>query len=186
MKTQKLPPGLVDENIEFFVDGYNRLLALYLGKTVKFEEVPKHIIHKLTEEMYRNEDVMAEFRAIGVDVLTDQLYTYTKCFYGGFNYTPDMTPEGTMHPDNYSCGNDCRCCLSSIKKGELQVKNGSLSRREIEVTRLLTHSFLGKQIAGELSISENTVNKHKQNIFRKTGMRSNVELAVWATNENLV
>jgi len=40
-----------------------------------------------------------------------------------------------------------------------------------------------KDIASQLSISENTVKRHLQSIFNKTGARDRLELAVMALTE---
>ena len=40
-----------------------------------------------------------------------------------------------------------------------------------------------RDIAGELNISENTVKRHLQSIFSKTGSRDRLELAVLALGE---
>ena len=42
-----------------------------------------------------------------------------------------------------------------------------LSQREIEVLKLIADGLLSKEIAERLSISINTVNRHRQNIFEK-------------------
>lgn len=45
-----------------------------------------------------------------------------------------------------------------------------LSKRELEIARLLNNSQTSEQIADQLSISVHTVNKHRQNMIRKIGM----------------
>lgn len=186
MEKQKLPAGLVDDNLEFFTDDHGFLKALYKGHVIPFNEVPRKLRIYLEDEMAANEDVMRTFESAGIDLLDDQLYVYAKCVYGGFNNEPDFTPKGLGEHDNFGCSAQCQCVLRGIFKESLPVTHGSLTERELEVTKLLTHSYLTKQIADTMRISPATVDKHKRNIFRKTGLRSNVEIAVWATNKNLV
>lgn len=186
MNTPNLPPGLVDNNLEFFTDPDGFLKALYKGAVISFNEIPKNVKNFLEDELARNEDALNMLIDAGINLLEDQLYVYTKCFYGGFNNEPDFTPQGVSKPDNFNCHDGCQCVLKPLVTHAMPVKNGSLTARELEVTKLLTHSYLTKQIASQLHISSATVDKHKRNIFRKTGLRSNVEIAVWATNNNLV
>lgn len=60
-----------------------------------------------------------------------------------------------------------------------------LSPREIEVLRLIASGRSNKQIAGDLHISENTVARHVQNIFAKTGVGSRAGAASFAMKKGL-
>ena len=51
-----------------------------------------------------------------------------------------------------------------------------LSEREREILTLVYRGRLNKEIAGELHISLDTVKKHLYNIFKKTGVRSRLQL----------
>ena len=57
-----------------------------------------------------------------------------------------------------------------------------LSGREREVLLLLNRGLSNPQIAAELSISENTVKRHVNNIFRKTETQSRHEIIVKVSN----
>lgn len=58
-----------------------------------------------------------------------------------------------------------------------------LSERERQISFLVARGYKNKDIANELTISENTVKRHLQSIFSKTGARDRLELAVLALNE---
>jgi DNA-binding NarL/FixJ family response regulator len=58
-----------------------------------------------------------------------------------------------------------------------------LSERERQIAVLVSRGMKNKDIAQELSISENTVKRHLQSIFGKTGARDRLELAVLALTE---
>jgi DNA-binding NarL/FixJ family response regulator len=60
---------------------------------------------------------------------------------------------------------------------------GRLSEREREVSYMVARGMKNRDIAGELHISENTVKRHLQSIFSKTGLRDRLELAVLALGE---
>jgi DNA-binding NarL/FixJ family response regulator len=56
--------------------------------------------------------------------------------------------------------------------------NGAgLSRRELEVVRLLSNGATNREIAEELVVSRRTVDMHVRNILRKLDCRSRVEAA---------
>ncbi len=58
-----------------------------------------------------------------------------------------------------------------------------LSERERQIAALVARGLKNKDIAAELKISENTVKRHLQSIFSKTGARDRLELAVMALTE---
>jgi len=59
-----------------------------------------------------------------------------------------------------------------------------LSEREKQIAFLVARGMKNKDIAGQLTISENTVKRHLQSIFSKTGAKDRLELAVIALTEN--
>ncbi len=58
-----------------------------------------------------------------------------------------------------------------------------LSDRERQIAYLVARGLKNRDIAKELTISENTVKRHLQSIFSKTGARDRLELAVLALTE---
>jgi len=61
-----------------------------------------------------------------------------------------------------------------------------LSPREEEVTKLVAESHSTEQIAQLLSISPKTVERHRENILAKLGMRDRIQLTRWAIRHGLV
>ncbi len=51
-----------------------------------------------------------------------------------------------------------------------------LTHREQEILNLIATGSSTKQIAGKLSISENTVANHRKNMLRKRGVKNTAEL----------
>jgi len=60
-----------------------------------------------------------------------------------------------------------------------------LSVREAEVLRLVATGKSNQQIADELVISLNTVNRHVSNIYAKTGSANRAQAAVYARDHGL-
>jgi len=63
--------------------------------------------------------------------------------------------------------------------------DSGLSRREVEVLRLIAAGKSNPQIADELVISINTVQRHVSNIFAKIGAANRTEAAGYATRNGL-
>jgi DNA-binding NarL/FixJ family response regulator len=61
-----------------------------------------------------------------------------------------------------------------------------LTPREIEVVKLIAEAQTSKEIAAALSISVKTVDRHRQNILDKLGMRDRVELTRYAIRRGLI
>jgi DNA-binding NarL/FixJ family response regulator len=61
-----------------------------------------------------------------------------------------------------------------------------LSPRELEVVKLIAEAYTSDMIAQELSISRRTVDRHRENILAKLGMRDRVELTRYAIRRGLV
>jgi DNA-binding NarL/FixJ family response regulator len=62
----------------------------------------------------------------------------------------------------------------------------TLSDREEEVTKLVAESHTSEEIGRLLNISPRTVDRHRENILAKLGMRDRVELTRWAIRHGLV
>ena len=62
----------------------------------------------------------------------------------------------------------------------------SLTRRELDVLRLLAKGNTNRQIAGVLDLSMRTVENHRANLMGKLGLVSRVELVSYAEEHNLL
>jgi DNA-binding NarL/FixJ family response regulator len=61
-----------------------------------------------------------------------------------------------------------------------------LTRRELQVLKLIAEAYTSKEIAQELVISVKTVERHRQNILDKLGMSDRVELTRYAVRRGLI
>lgn len=76
----------------------------------------------------------------------------------------------------------------SERLAKLETKNvhpDGLTKREIDILRLLTTGQTNQEIAAELSISEKTVANHVTNIFSKTRTSNRTEAAQYATKNGI-
>ncbi|MDQ3108665.1 MAG: response regulator transcription factor [Bacteroidota bacterium] len=61
-----------------------------------------------------------------------------------------------------------------------------LSKREIQIVRLIAKGLSNKEIATTLFISTRTVDAHRYNIMQKTHVRNTAELVMYAVNYKLI
>ena len=75
--------------------------------------------------------------------------------------------------------------LERAARGE-EAPTDPLTPRELEVTKLIAEGLTSDEIADVLVIAKNTVNRHRDNILEKLGMRNRVELTRYAIKRGLV
>jgi two-component system, NarL family, nitrate/nitrite response regulator NarL len=76
--------------------------------------------------------------------------------------------------------------ILSKSTSDEEKQNETLSKRELEILKLIAQSFTGIQIAEKLHISYNTVETHRKNIFRKLGVNTSHALIKYVFENNLV
>lgn len=69
---------------------------------------------------------------------------------------------------------------------EIKTSQTDLSKREIEVLKLIVKGCINKEIADTLNISINTVLSHRKNITTKLGIKSVSGLSVYAMMNGLI
>ncbi len=100
-------------------------------------------------------------------VLKKAIYTV----YQGDSYIePSLTPE----------------MRERLKRLNNASSNEILTKREIDVLKLIAEGLFNKEIAYRLSISEKTVKNHVSNIFKKIGVSDRTQAAVYAIKNNFV
>ena len=73
-----------------------------------------------------------------------------------------------------------------IDRNKDNMKLEVLTRRELEVLKLLSIGMYNKEIAENLGISERTVKNHVSNIFKKIEVTDRTQAAVFAIRNNLI
>src|SRR5262245_27007154 len=77
-------------------------------------------------------------------------------------------------------------CRDAFTNGRTTKKPGELTTREAEVLQLIAEGFSNKQIAGELTISIKTVEKHRQQVMNKLGIHDVAGLTRYAISKGMV
>lgn len=78
---------------------------------------------------------------------------------------------------------DAQLAQAENLKGE---RNAGLTRREVEILRLICDGKSNKEIAVQLELSANTVAVHRANIMDALGIHKTAELVVYAIRHGLV
>lgn len=73
-----------------------------------------------------------------------------------------------------------------MKRMKSSSSSESLTKREVDVLKLIAEGLFNKEIAYRLNISEKTVKNHVSNIFKKIGVSDRTQAAVYAIKNNFV
>ncbi len=79
-----------------------------------------------------------------------------------------------------------RALMRSYLADPTSARDQPLTAREQEVVKLVAEAHSTAEIAGLLTISPKTVERHRENVLAKLGMRDRVELTRWAIRHGLV
>ncbi len=75
--------------------------------------------------------------------------------------------------------------LAASTRSDAPRNDFGLTPRELEIVALVTEGCGNREIAGRLTISEETVKRHLTHIFDKVGMSTRLELALFALDHSL-
>lgn len=68
---------------------------------------------------------------------------------------------------------------------KIEIKN-LISKRELKVLELVAKGFTSEKIGESLAIAKTTVQTHRRNMLRKTGVGNTQELVGWGYRERLL
>jgi two-component system response regulator DegU len=134
-----------------------------------------------------------ETRVLGLSSYDDNEFISQLLYFGASGYLlKDEVPEqiieavqGVARGETGWVSRKVAAKLGQILRKD-QESDKKLTAREMDVLRLIVEARTNGEIGVALGISEKTVEKHLDTIFRKLGVSSRVEAAVLAVREKLV
>jgi two-component system, NarL family, nitrate/nitrite response regulator NarL len=132
-------------------------------------------------------------RILALSAHTDQEYVQELLQSGAAGYLskdelPDMILSAVRSVARGETGWVSRHILASFSEWSKASETQSATEMTKRERQVLAHVIDGKtnqKIGQLLSISEKTVEKHLESIFRKLGVTSRTEAAVWATRQDI-
>ena len=94
--------------------------------------------------------------------------------------------RATMRGESFLYPPTIRTLMRAYVDDARRRQDSALTAREEEVTKLVAESHTTEEIARLLSISPRTVERHRENILAKLGMRDRIALTRWAIRHGLV
>lgn len=91
----------------------------------------------------------------------------------------------SLEPDNFFL-HDALKQPGEADSDDSFVDSMQLTKRELEIVRLLAHGKTNEEISEELFISYHTVRTHRKNLMKKLGVETTVDLVRFAYDNGLV
>ncbi|MGQ1784516.1 MULTISPECIES: response regulator [unclassified Saccharicrinis] len=104
----------------------------------------------------------------------DELLTAIKCVAKGDSYFSKEVSLSLMKQ------------IQNPFSEKLKKTNIPLSKREIEILKLISQEYSNQEIADKLFISIRTVDTHRRNLLEKLGIKNNVGLVKYALSKGLI
>lgn len=120
---------------------------------------------------------------IGVDIIESGISAYMLKSCGKEDLLAAF--RKIIEGKHYFCSDITQRLLSPNYENPYE-KEVKLTDREKEILGLLVNSYSNKQIAIQLSLSENTVKTHRKNIHAKFGVSNLIGLVRYACRSNLI
>lgn len=142
----------------------------------KYPNLPVIILSMHLDEDFVCNSVKAGAKGyLPKDIRKDELLEAINAVYNGENYFSKEVNETIM-----------KSLISRTIEENKVDKEKALTKREIEVVRLVSEGFINKEIADQLNISIRTVDAHKSNVMQKLNIKSNVEIVKYAIKHKLI
>jgi DNA-binding CsgD family transcriptional regulator len=183
---QALPPGLMDDSVEFFI--YNHeIWCLYRGNKYTFVDFPEEVIETVDADMVSNPKAMKALCDWDITDQDERMRQYIACRFGGFDNSPDICADGNIQPAEYvDCGRRGICDYEGKLCSSIVLPNGTLTKKEIEVLRHIGLGLLDKEICEVLNIAQDTLRSHKDNLCSKSGTQRKAGLSILAYKYKLI
>ena len=187
-KRQVLPAGLTDKSVEFYIHEHE-VKCLYNGKTYSFDQFPQEVIDIVDSDMADNPKAIQALIEWDITDINEQMRQYIACRFGGFDVNPDICSDGQIQPAEYvDCGRRGICKHEGKICSSILVGDSFLTKKEIEVLRLIGAGLLDKEICDQMNppISVDTLRSHKDNISTKAGISRKSQLVALAYKHGLI
>lgn len=86
----------------------------------------------------------------------------------------------SVHYNGEYIGDEVKNALISSLRSKHVHGEIKFTRRELEVLKLIANGLSSPDISNKLNIAESTVNTHRKNLIRKTGVKNSKELMIFA------
>ncbi len=180
---------------------YNKLGQKFFIEKIHTEDLMKlsslsvsimKLFNSFSEDEKLNHKMISEYRMLNSDnkyVRLIEQYQMIELDSKGQIWLMMGVVDVSPNQEEYS---GIKCQLLNFKTGKFvpiepaPTVQIDLTKREIEILKLVKEGLLSKEISNKLSISLHTVNTHRQRFLAKLGANNSVEALMFATKFGLI
>lgn len=185
-----IPAGLIDGDMEFFIDPRDQEICYCLtgGRVRRINELSESIKNLIDNDIQAHPNKVEALVSLGYETQEQLREKYCSCCFGAFDGTADFKDGQFIHNEYWRCPKRGQCPVEGILCDALKVgpDDKFLSKREIAVLIEAGKCQLNKEIADRLNISEETVKVHLKHIYEKSGLMNKMDLVLLAHQKNLL
>lgn len=178
-----IPAGIADDNVEFFTSS-GEVLFFRDGTVHKFEEISIGDLESINALIKSDKKASECLDQMGLKNEIDRARQFAFCRFGGLDSIADLEC-GNPSFEYWNCGR--KPCPHEGKLCKFpETKTGKLTRHEAKIIKHIGNELLNKQIADDLNISIETVNKECKRIAEKIGCYGKQGIAAFAAMHNMI
>ncbi|MFC2132079.1 response regulator [Bacteroidota bacterium] len=146
------------------------------------------------EVLFDLKNINPKIKVIMLSMFPENLYAERALKLGAKGYlTKDSPPEEiikairkVMNGQRYISENFAQRLAESVDENFKKAKHEELSEREMEVFVKIAQGKSIKEIAGDMAVSQSSVNTYRNRIFDKMNLKSNTEIIYYAIQFSLI
>lgn len=163
--------------IDFFIEGYFSIDDIeFISRNFPEKKILVISTNRIKQDIIRVLDIGVSGYLLK-ECDEEEIITAVYAILNGEKFFCGRVMDSILEKENHHCieGELCNHCMAI-----------SLSKREIEIIKLIAEGLTTKEIAKKIHLSFFTVATHRKNIFRKLQIRNSPELILYAMQEGLI
>ncbi|RZJ91325.1 MAG: LuxR family transcriptional regulator [Chryseobacterium sp.] len=180
-----LPAGVLpgDKSTELFgCRESKKVFGLSNGHTIPFQSLCPDKRAAIFQKMLGDDIAMADLKDLPHEAALEQ---FAFCVFGAADNEADFDCDGNLgKADNFICSDNCRCLAWRSKS--ITIDGQELTPRQVQIIQKMASDKPNKQIAGELGISESTLDTHARHIYEKFNVNSKAGMITKAVTQKVI
>lgn len=185
MTTNRVYPGMVNEEIEFFVNN-DTVKALQNGRVLSFTELSFTVIQMLREKIEIDDLVNNALMEMHPYSELKRVEQFAKCRFGGLDFEADIKNGCLQDGEYWNCPLRGKCKHEGVLCKLPIFEGNRLSKTDVDLIRMSTTDKTNEVIAEELNMPLGTFHKYKRILYEKLGVQTKQEVALLAMILNII
>lgn len=181
----QLLPGIVNDDVEFFIDDDN-LKVIASGKVMDFTELSFAHIQILKEEIESDLEVKMHLLDLYPNSEYKRLEQFVRCRFGGLDYQGDISKNGVQNGEWWDCPLRGICASEGVLCKSVSYNGHRLDGQDISLVQQLATNHTNEHIAEDLNMPLGSFHLAKKKLYQKLGIQTKQESTIIAQRLNLI